>query len=122
MKKVWEFKDARAQKLHKSVFDNVIIMDLQPFNIVNKPGFIRHMAIMEPRFQLGSDFYYRYVMPLNLIFRPGLINDSKFLGHFWTPLMKRLRQNFETKSNLINQNVAQCLWMPGVLFTMDIWE
>ena len=60
MTKVWEFKDARAQKLHKSVFDNFIIMDLQPFTIVNKPGFIRHMAIMESRFQLGSDTYYRY--------------------------------------------------------------
>ena len=58
-KTMWEFNDPRAQKLHKSVFDNHIILDLQPFAIVNKPGFIRHMAIMEPRFQLGSDTYYR---------------------------------------------------------------
>ena len=57
--KSWDFNDPRSKKLHKAVFDNFIIMDLQPFTIVNKPGFIRFMAIMEKRFQLGSDFYYR---------------------------------------------------------------
>ena len=57
--KKWDFNDPRAQKLHKSIFDNFIIMDLQPFSIVNDPGFIRHHAIMEKRFELASDKYYR---------------------------------------------------------------
>ena len=34
--KVWEFQDPKAQKFHKSIFDNFIVMDLQPFSIVNK--------------------------------------------------------------------------------------
>ena len=57
--KSWDFHDPRAQKFHKSIFDNHIILDLQPFAIVNKAGFIRHMAITEKRFELASDKYYR---------------------------------------------------------------
>ena len=55
----WDINDPRAQKYHKSIFDNLIIMDLQPFNIVNKPGFLRHTAIWDRRFELASDKYYR---------------------------------------------------------------
>ena len=57
--KMWDFNDPRAQRIHKSIFDNHIIMDLQPFTIVNKPGFIRDRAITHKQFQLGSDKYYR---------------------------------------------------------------
>ena len=57
----WDIHDPRAQKYHKSIFDNFIILDNQPFNIVNKPGFLRHMATMDKRFELASDKYYRYI-------------------------------------------------------------
>ena len=63
----WDINDPRAQKYHKSIFDNIIILDLQPFAIVNKPGFLRHMAITDKRFELASDKYYRYIFfSLNL--------------------------------------------------------
>ena len=55
----WNITDPRAQKFHKSIFDNIIILDLQPFSVVNKPGFLRHNGIMERRFELAGDKYYR---------------------------------------------------------------
>ena len=49
---------SRAQKIHKSIFETMLV-DLVPFHEVNKPGFLRHHALVCPNFEVASDKYYR---------------------------------------------------------------
>ena len=53
-----EFNSPRAQKIHKGIFE-MNILDCQPWTMVNDPGFIRLMNVLEPRFEIASDKYYR---------------------------------------------------------------
>ena len=53
-----EFHSVEAQKIHKIIFEH-LIMDLLPFTHVNNPGFIRHHAQIMPRFEVASSKYYR---------------------------------------------------------------
>ena len=52
------FNDARAQRIHKSIFETMVL-DLVPFSEVNKPGFLRHHAYLAPNFEVASEKYYR---------------------------------------------------------------
>ena len=48
----------RAQKIHKSIFEMMLI-DRMPFTHVNNPGFLRHHYLLAPNFDVGCDKYYR---------------------------------------------------------------
>ena len=52
---------ARAQRLHKGIFE-MLIMDNQPFYEVMKPGFLRAWNIAVPNFRVASDKYYRSML------------------------------------------------------------
>ena len=47
----------RAQSIHKSVFEEMIL-DNVPFSEVDKPGYLRHHAIVCPEFELASAKHY----------------------------------------------------------------
>ena len=51
----------RAQKIHKSIFE-MMLVDQQPFNMVNRPGFLRHHYLLAPNFDVCSDKYYREML------------------------------------------------------------
>lgn len=55
------FHSPKAQRIHKSIFERMMV-DLIPFNEVNKPGFIRHHYLLEPRFEIASDKYYKSLL------------------------------------------------------------
>ena len=40
----------------------MMVLDLDPFRIVNKPGFLRHQALCVPNFEVASDKYYRSML------------------------------------------------------------
>ena len=48
-------------KFHRSIFE-MIILDLQPWSIVNNRGFLRHHAVYTPHFDIGSEKYYRSML------------------------------------------------------------
>ena len=37
----------------------MMITDLKPFSMVNDPGFLNFCKMVDPRFKVGSDSYYR---------------------------------------------------------------
>ena len=51
----------RAQRIHKWIFETMIL-DLVPFREVDKPGFLRHHALLCPNFEVASAKYYRQVL------------------------------------------------------------
>jgi hypothetical protein len=57
----WKMNDPRNMRIHKSVLTHMI-WDLQPFNIVNQPGFLTLLKTLNPKFSPGSDKYYRDMM------------------------------------------------------------
>ena len=81
----------RAQAIHKSIFEEMIL-DLVPFCEVNKPGFLRHHALICPDFEVASDKYYRlvssnmcsqtFIFTLSLSFLPSPAKEdmSYFVG------------------------------------------
>lgn len=48
----WDFSSDKAQKLHRAVFD-MLMVDLEPWNMVNHTGFNRLMKIANPQFELN---------------------------------------------------------------------
>ena len=48
-------------KFHRSIFE-MIILDLQPWSIVNNPGFLRHHAVFKPHFDIRSEKYHRSML------------------------------------------------------------
>ena len=54
---VWKTNDPKNEKYHKSVL-NMMIWDLDPFNIVRKPGFVQLVKTFQPHFNLGSPKMY----------------------------------------------------------------
>ena len=56
-----DFKSARAQRIHKSIFETMVV-DLVPFREVEKPGFLRHHQLICPNFNVASEKYYRIVL------------------------------------------------------------
>ena len=57
----YKFDDPRAQERHREII-TMMITDLKPFSIVNDPGFLHFCKIMDPRFKVGSDHYYRSLL------------------------------------------------------------
>ena len=55
------FGSNRAQKLHKSIFEHMI-MDNIPFYEAYKPGFLRMFHVAVPNFTVASDKYYRSML------------------------------------------------------------
>ena len=60
-KTMLHFGSDRAQKIHKSIFE-MLIMDNLPFYEVCKPGFLRAWHVAVPNFQVASDTYYRSLL------------------------------------------------------------
>ena len=56
-KTVLDFNSEKAQRLHKSVLE-MIVLDLMPWSTVNKPGFLRNQKLSTPNFELASEKYY----------------------------------------------------------------
>ena len=56
---VLKLSSGTAQKYHKILFEKMIL-DLDPFHEVNKPGFLRYNAVIAPTFEIASEKYYRY--------------------------------------------------------------
>ncbi|XP_012558654.2 zinc finger BED domain-containing protein 4-like [Hydra vulgaris] len=50
-----------SQKFHKSIFE-MMILDLQPWSIVNDAGFLRHHALIAPNYEIASEKYYRSLL------------------------------------------------------------
>ena len=57
----WNPDDDRAQRLHRSIFEE-IVLDLQPFSMVDNIGFLRTKQITVPNFVVGSSWYYRSLL------------------------------------------------------------
>jgi len=53
---IWDINDARAQRLHRLVSE-MIALDNQPFSVVEDPGFIRLVRVLEPRYVIPSRKY-----------------------------------------------------------------
>ena len=51
----------RAQRIHKSIFEWMLI-DRIPFSACNNPGFLRHHHTLAPNFDPGCDKYYRNML------------------------------------------------------------
>ena len=54
----YDFHDRRSKEKHKGII-TMMITDLKPFSMVNDPGFLNFCKMMDPRFTVGSDSYYR---------------------------------------------------------------
>jgi len=51
----------KGQKFHKSIFE-MILLDIQPWSVVNDPGFLRHHALIAPNYEIGNEKYYRSML------------------------------------------------------------
>ena len=60
----YDIHDLRARERHRGVL-MMVILDLQPWNIVNDPGFIYYSNMLDPNYKVASDKFYR-----------GLLNNS----------------------------------------------
>ena len=54
--RIWDINDARAQRVHRLVIE-MIALDNQPFSVVEDPGFIRLVSVLEPRYVIPSRKY-----------------------------------------------------------------
>ena len=52
---------AKAQKYHRSIFE-MMVLDLAPFNVVNKPGFLRNYALLAPNFEVSFINVHKFVL------------------------------------------------------------
>ena len=60
--------------IHKSIFESMLL-DLVPFSEVNKPGFLRHHALLAPNFEVASATYYTSLLdPTYIKIRASLEN------------------------------------------------
>ena len=53
--------DPRARDKHRGIL-TMMVVDLQPFSIVNNPGFLNYSKLLDPRFTIGSDIFYRRLL------------------------------------------------------------
>ena len=54
----YDIHDARAKERHRGVL-MMVVLDLQPWSIVNNPGFLHYSYQLDPHFKLASDTFYR---------------------------------------------------------------
>ena len=57
----YEAEDPRAKVKHQGIL-TMMVTDLQPFSMVNDPGFLNFSRLMDPRFTVGSAMYYRRLL------------------------------------------------------------
>ena len=60
-KQCYDVNDPRAKEKHRGILI-MIVTDLQPFSIVNDPGFLHYSKLLDPRFTVVSDIYYRRLL------------------------------------------------------------
>ena len=75
-KQCYDVNDPRAKEKHRGIL-MMIVTDLQPFSIVNDPGFLHFSKLMDPRFTVASDIYYRRL--LEKCFKKGMESVQKKL-------------------------------------------
>ena len=54
--RIWDINDARAQRVHRLVIE-MIALDNQPFSVIEDPGFVRLLRVLEPRYVIPSRKY-----------------------------------------------------------------
>ena len=54
---VCDIHDASARERHKGILI-MVILDLQPWNIVNDPGFLYYSNQLDPHYKVASDKFY----------------------------------------------------------------
>ena len=53
----YDIHDARTKERHRGVL-MMVVLDLQPWSIVNNPGFLHYSYQLDPHFKLASDTFY----------------------------------------------------------------
>ena len=53
----YDIHDARAKEKHKGIL--MLVLDLQPWSIVNDPGFLFYSSQMDPNYKVASNKFYR---------------------------------------------------------------
>ena len=61
LKETYAVHDGRAKARHQALL-TMMITDLQPFRVVNDPGFLNYSKLLDPRFAVGSDMFYRRLL------------------------------------------------------------
>ena len=54
----YDIHDARAKEKHRGIL-MMVVLDLQPWSIVNDPGFLYYSSQMDPHYKVASDKFYR---------------------------------------------------------------
>jgi hypothetical protein len=54
----YDIHDARAKEKHRGIL-MMVVLDLQPWSIVNDPGFLYFSSQMDPNYKVASDKFYR---------------------------------------------------------------
>ena len=54
----YDVHDARAKEKHRGIL-MMVVLDLQPWSIVNDPGFLFYSGQMDPHYKVSSDKFYR---------------------------------------------------------------
>ena len=66
----------------KSIIDNDLVLDLQPFSIVTKPGFLRKYQQYHPQYDIPSATYFSEQIDnvyekLKLVLKIKLLNTTQ---------------------------------------------
>ena len=85
------FDSQKAQMFHKSIFE-LIILDDQPFTIVNNQGFLRHHQRLAPNFEVGYyiNFSVKFHIMEELFFR---LQRTSIIGAFWNQYSTKSREH-----------------------------
>ena len=67
----YDIHDLRARERHRGVL-MMVILDLQPWSIVNDPGFLYYSNTLDPHYKVASDKFYRGL--LNKTYDKGVKN------------------------------------------------
>ena len=76
LKETYDIHDDRAKSKHRALL-TMMVTDLQPFRMVNDPGFLNYSKLLDPRFAVGSDIFYRRL--LEKAFDKGKLNVQQKL-------------------------------------------
>lgn len=57
----YDIHDLRAKERHKGIL-MMVILDLQPWNMVNDPGFLYYSNTLDPHYKVASDKFYRSLL------------------------------------------------------------
>ena len=62
----YDVSNPRARVKHRGIL-TIMVTDLKPFSIVNDPGFLHYSKLLDPRFTVASDIFYRRLLDKALI-------------------------------------------------------